>query len=116
MSADCPFCPAPTGRSLTDWGDVVDFAPLGPVVPGHRLVVPKAHVRDAAEDPAVTAETFRVAALVARRVGPCNLITNVGAEATQSVFHLHVHVVPRYRGDGLKLPWTDVVGAYGSTR
>jgi histidine triad (HIT) family protein len=96
-----------------DWGDVADFAPLGPVVRGHRLVVPKAHVQDAAEDPAVTAETFRVAALVARQVGPCNLITSVGAEATQSVFHLHVHVVPRRLGDGLKLPWTDVSGTWG---
>jgi len=43
---------------------------------------------------------------VRRRVGPCNVITSVGREATQSVFHLHVHVVPRREGDGLALPWT----------
>lgn len=37
---------------------------------------------------------------------PSNLITSAGAEATQSVFHLHVHIVPRGENDGLALPWT----------
>jgi hypothetical protein len=36
----------------------------------------------------------------------CNLITSVGADATQSVRHLHIHVVPRREGDGLMLPWS----------
>jgi histidine triad (HIT) family protein len=85
----------------------VSFEPLGPVVPGHLLVVPKRHVTDARVDPAVTADTYRVAALLAREAGECNLITSVGAAATQSVFHLHVHVVPRRPSDGLRLPWVD---------
>ena len=36
-----------------------------------------------------------------------NLITSIGAAATQTVFHLHVHVVPRHEGDGLLLPWSN---------
>jgi histidine triad (HIT) family protein len=43
---------------------------------------------------------------MAAETGPCNIITSVGAEATQTVFHLHLHVVPRRFGDGLALPWT----------
>jgi histidine triad (HIT) family protein len=37
---------------------------------------------------------------------PCNIITSAGSDATQTVFHLHLHVVPRRAGDGLALPWT----------
>ena len=37
----------------------------------------------------------------------CNLITSVGAAATQTVKHLHIHIVPRHEGDGLHLPWTE---------
>ena len=47
----------------------------------------------------------RAAELMAERPA-ANLITSKGREATQSVFHLHVHVVPRAAGDGLPLPWT----------
>jgi histidine triad (HIT) family protein len=46
------------------------------------------------------------AAQWARTCGDANLITSVGSAATQTVFHLHVHVVPRRAGDGLALPWT----------
>lgn len=106
----CPFCDGPTDRPVRWWGDVQSFTPIGPPtggIAGHVLVVPRKHVPDAAADPDVTAEVFRVAAMVAREVGPCNIITNVGAEATQTVFHFHVHIIPRRYGDGLKLPWTD---------
>lgn len=114
----CPFCGGPTDRPVRWWGDVQTFTPLGPptagkrgappLIAGHVLVVPREHVPDARTNPDVTAEVFKVAALVAREIGPCNIITNVGAAATQTVFHFHVHVVPRHRGDGLKLPWTDL--------
>lgn len=40
-----------------------------------------------------------------------NLITSRGAAATQSVFHLHLHLVPRTEGDGLALPWRDAGGS-----
>lgn len=37
----------------------------------------------------------------------CNFITSSGLDATQTVFHYHMHIVPRHEGDGLRLPWTD---------
>lgn len=105
--ADCVFCAIITGRSpatfVHRWDDAVAIVPLGPVVDGHVLVIPTRHVVDALEDPAVTAATFGRAAEIAPH--PCNLITSAGREATQSVFHLHVHIVPRALDDGLALPW-----------
>lgn len=112
--AECVFCDIVWGRAPAEFviapGEVIGavaFRPLNPVVPGHVLFVPTTHVRDAAESPVVTAITFRLAAEYAdleRR--PFNLITSAGAEATQSVLHLHAHYVPRAPGDGLALPWT----------
>lgn len=107
----CPFCALidSNGTGAIDWRDLhpfaaVSFEPLHPVTPGHRLVVSKEHVRDASESPLITADVFRAAAHLARE--PYNLITSAGTEATQTVFHLHVHIVPRHEDDGLKLPWT----------
>lgn len=88
-------------------GRVVRFEPLNPVVRGHMLFVPEQHVDNAPADSQIFAETSRCAAEYAQRqLAACNIITSAGWEATQSVFHLHVHYVPRFDGDGLKLPWT----------
>jgi histidine triad (HIT) family protein len=107
--SDCVFC-GRISRGEFDSEDAfaVTFRPLNPVGPGHRLFVPKAHVADALEDPNVTAMTARFAAEWAARegIGACNLITSRGPEASQSVYHLHWHLVPRLKGDGLPLPWT----------
>jgi histidine triad (HIT) family protein len=78
--------------------------PLRPGRPGHVLVIPKTHVRDFQDDPIVTAATMARAAELGD--GQMNLITSAGEAATQTVFHLHVHLVPRTEGDGLTLPWT----------
>jgi histidine triad (HIT) family protein len=83
------------------------FPPLNPVTPGHLLVVPGEHVRDAAAAPATAAAVMHQAALIVQRAGGnANIITSIGPAATQTVMHLHVHVVPRREGDGLALPWT----------
>lgn len=109
---DCPFCAivagtAPAADLAVLGGDVFSFRPLRPVTPGHLLFVPRAHVRDAAADPRVAGHVFAAASATrARQGGAANLITSIGEEATQSVFHLHVHLVPRVAGDGLHLPWT----------
>lgn len=109
----CVFCEIIAGRASADmvaeWDDAIAFVPLDPVTTGHTLVVPRQHVADALENPAVTALTMRRAAELAR--GQCNLITSVGADATQSIPHLHIHVVPRFSGDGLLLPWSDLTAA-----
>jgi histidine triad (HIT) family protein len=104
---NCPFCAyfkadkAPMSVKI--------IKPLNPVTPGHLLFVPAEHTSDAGDEPDVTAEVMRQASTYARRLRACNIITSKGVDATQSVFHLHIHVVPRTAGDGLKLPWTDQV-------
>jgi histidine triad (HIT) family protein len=104
----CPFCEITAGRApatvVHEWSDTIAIIPLGPVVDGHTLVIPKQHVRDFATDPAVSARTMLHAAQLMRWTDrPMNLITSRGRAATQSVFHLHL--VPRAEGDGLALPW-----------
>lgn len=101
MSTGCPFC-----RQGTD--EVYTLVPLNPVTTGHLLVIPRKHVSDFSEDPETTAKVMRYAAEIVKEHGlqNVNLITSKGTDATQSVFHFHVHIVPRSRGDGLKLPWT----------
>lgn len=104
----CPFCARISrGEYDKEWPGF-SFEPLNPVVPGHRLFVSSVHAVDASSDPEVTAKVFAAAAHYARRQGDdFNLITSGGSYATQSVFHLHVHYVPRTCDDGLALPWTD---------
>lgn len=107
----CPFCEINLGRApatfVHEWSDTIAITPLGPVVDGHTLVIPKTHVTDFAEDPDVTAATARRAAQLCRDLDlvHANLITSRGVHATQSVTHLHLHLVPRAEGDGLALPW-----------
>lgn len=113
MAEECPFCDPEqfVARAVRldihhNGFPIYKAVPLNPVVRGHRIFFPKTHVSDAGEDPKMTAAVFRAAAEHASQFSAFNLITSKGTEATQSVFHLHVHVVPRYSGDGLKLPWS----------
>lgn len=106
--APCAFCEIVADRApaevVHEWDDALAFVPLNPVVDGHVLVIPKEHTTDAMTGRALAAIAMFRAAEIAER--PCNLITSAGVEATQTVFHLHVHIVPRSAGDGLPLPWT----------
>jgi histidine triad (HIT) family protein len=112
MPEGCPFCEI--AAQPTQWLDERSrsyvISPLRPVTNGHVLVIPKYHVADFASQPDLFGDVCRHAALYAKRarVEDWNLITSKGAAATQSVMHLHVHLVPRRRGDGLTLPWTKV--------
>lgn len=111
--SECVFCNIVAGVApatiLKEWTDTIAIVPLNPVTVGHALVLPKLHVPQASHDPIVTGVTFARAAQLAlgASVWPYNLITSAGKGATQTVFHLHVHLVPRRKGDGLMLPWTD---------
>ncbi|MBQ0877548.1 HIT domain-containing protein [Streptomyces sp. RT42] len=73
---------------------------------GRVFVLPRVHVEDAGTDPEVTVVVVRRAAELMAGHPAVNLITSNREAATQSVFHFHVHVVPRQEGDRLPLPWT----------
>lgn len=116
MSDDCVFCDIVRGKSsaeiIQEWLYTLVFRPLNPVVPGHLLVIPKRHVQDFTADPLVSGNVMVRAAEYAQDAGgEYNLITSKGRSATQTVFHLHVHLVPRYANDGLALPWTGQAAA-----
>lgn len=107
----CVFCRIIAGtepRTLVrEWPDAVAFLPLDPVTGGHVLVVPRVHVADFTQSPEVSAAVaYRAAQLAAELGCELNLVTSKGRAATQTVFHLHYHLVPRVAGDGLPLPWT----------
>lgn len=112
MSDDCPFCDrVARGEYAEAWGGEVDcvvFAPLSPVVPGHLLVVPIPHVEHQyADAPEAVGSTMEIASMVAKReYDSYNLITSCGRPATQTVPHVHAHIIPRHVNDGLALPWT----------
>lgn len=107
----CAFCSIAAGEAsatiVREWPDALAVRPRsGGVNEGHVFVLPRVHVEDAGTDPDVTAAVMRRAAELLAEHPAANIITSKGREATQSVFHLHVHVVPRQDGDGLPLPWT----------
>lgn len=111
MKNDCAFCEYDGPSEILDTsqsGFVIE--PIDPIVIGHRLVVPWDHVSDALVNPALTGEVFQLAAWHAKVMhgNNFNLITSIGSVATQTVMHLHVHIVPREFGDGLPLPWTKI--------
>ncbi len=97
--------------------DVVAFMDINPATPGHCLVVPTRHAEDLlAITPGDLAACTAVAQVLARRavdeleaVG-VNLINSCRAGAWQTVFHFHIHVIPRYEQDGMVLPWTPEPG------
>jgi histidine triad (HIT) family protein len=118
---DCIFCKIVAGElpSLVVAEDdhSVAFLDVNPATPGHTVVVPKEHHRDllTIEPPALEA-TLATAQRVARTLSEkldtvgVNLLNNCGADAWQTVFHFHVHVVPRYAEDALRLPWIPAPG------
>lgn len=113
----CPFCEIvqrddPDVREVYRDEFVVAFFPTDPAVLGHTMIVPRQHVPDiwsVDEDTAghLARATVRLAAAVREAVKPegLNVIQSNGAAATQSVFHLHVHLVPRWEGDAIGPIW-----------
>ena len=106
----CPFCDIVAGKApaqvVHEWPNAIAIVPLNPVTSGHLLVIPRLHVADFTVWPYVSATVMQHAAELAAADGrPMNLITSKGREATQTVYHLHLHLVPRIEGDGLALPW-----------
>ena len=90
--------------------DVVIFEPLDPCVKGHLLFVPSEHVDNIGDpqmvSPLVTASVYKAISLYLKEFPQqCNVVTNNGKDADQTVFHLHVHLLPRVEGDNVTLPW-----------
>src|ERR1700745_930760 len=90
----------------------VAFMDIAPATRGHALVVPRAHSADLlsvseADLEAVAVAARRLARRAKERLGAdgVNLLNSCGAAAWQTVFHFHMHVIPRYRDDPLRLPW-----------
>jgi histidine triad (HIT) family protein len=109
--ADCIFCEIVAGRSPAHVIDederCLAFLDIFPLTTGHSLVIPKAHANDLLDAPPDDlAAVARMAQRVAQRVSVelsapgLNLLQATGAIALQTVFHLHVHVLPRYPDDG----------------
>lgn len=111
----CVFCDIIDGLSpavqVQETGASITIVPLSPVTTGHVLFIPRRHVEDAATDPWLTGQVMMdAAAYAARAGGEFNLLTSAGRAATQSVFHLHIHYVPRSPSDQLMLPWGTLHG------
>jgi histidine triad (HIT) family protein len=116
-SDDCPFCEIVNRndrdvREVYRDGDVVVFFPDEPATLGHTLVVPRRHVSDIwSLDPDLAGElgkaTVKVANAVKRAMQPdgLNVIQSNGDAATQTVMHLHIHVVPRWHNDRIGRIW-----------
>ena len=113
---DCIFCKIANGEipSATVYEDdqVRVILDLGPAAKGHALVLPKEHFKDSTEAPeALLGHVMAVGAAVGeaemRAFGAdgFNLIQNSGEAAGQSVFHLHLHVIPRKSGDNVVGLW-----------
>jgi histidine triad (HIT) family protein len=118
---DCIFCKIVAGelpgQIVAEDEHTVAFMDINPATRGHLLVIPRAHARNLLEispkDLAATiAAVQRMAQRVNQRLEPAgiNLINSCGSAAWQTVFHFHVHVIPRYEDDPLKLPWVPAPG------
>jgi len=118
---DCIFCriiAEELPAQIVDSDErTVAFMDINPATRGHALVAPRTHVRDLLEiDREDLDATLLAAQRLARRVEErlgadgVNLLNSCGQAAWQTVFHFHLHVIPRYEGDPLRLPWTPAEG------
>jgi len=118
---DCLFCKIVTGEIpatiVAEDDRTIAFMDINPATRGHALVIPRTHARDVHEiDPedlkAVAAVAQQLAGKACERLGAdgVNLLNSNGRAAWQTVFHFHMHVIPRYDGDPLRLPWVPSPG------
>ncbi len=119
--ADCLFCGIVAGEVPAEIVDsdehTIAFMDINPATTGHALVIPRTHAADLME---ISDEDLEHCAVAARRLAlkmrqtlrpdGFNLLNACGAAAWQTVFHFHIHVVPRYADDPLELPWVPSPG------
>ena len=118
---NCLFCKIVAGdipsTQVFEDERTIAFMDINPGTRGHLLVIPRAHAADLLE---IGAEDLAACALTAQRMAQrvkdklgadgVNLVNSCGADAWQTVFHFHIHVIPRYKGDPLRLPWQPAPG------
>ena len=118
---DCVFCSIIAGDipAIKVYEDIetLSFMDINPGNPGHLLVIPKQHYRNIFDIPPETAGKImqvgaNLAGVIREVLNPdgLNLFQSSEAAAFQSVFHFHLHLLPRWEGDSLLLPWTPQPG------
>ncbi len=113
---DCIFCllangDIPTAKVYED-EDMTVILDAGPAAKGHALVLPKDHFKNITEIPEtlagkLTAAAAKVGTAQMKALGAdgFNIVINTNEAAGQTVFHCHIHVIPRYNGDGALMSW-----------
>jgi histidine triad (HIT) family protein len=118
---DCLFCGIVEGKVPAEIVDsdehTIAFMDISPATRGHALVIPRNHAADLIE---ISDEDLERTILAARRLARrmdavlepdgFNILNSCRPAAWQTVFHFHIHVVPRYDDDPLKLPWIPRAG------
>lgn len=118
---DCIFCKILAGElpaTIVDEDErTIAFMDIAPATRGHALVIPRTHTPDLLSiDPEDLIAVALAAQRLARRISEhlpadgVNLVNSCGAVAWQTVWHFHVHVIPRYAEDPLRLPWVPAPG------
>ena len=126
MMSDCIFCKIANGEipsaKVYENEHVFAFLDLSQVTKGHTLIIPKVHKENLFElTPEIAKNIFEVVPTIANALKETfhplglNLLNNNGEQAGQSVFHFHMHLIPRYgKGDGFGAVWKDNQSEYSS--
>jgi histidine triad (HIT) family protein len=113
---DCIFCKIAAGEApatiVHEDERTLAFMDINPATRGHMLVIPRRHARDLLE---IDVDDLKATVAVGRQLAKraverleadgVNLLNSCGRAAWQVIFHFHLHVIPRYEGDPLRLPW-----------
>lgn len=113
---DCIFCKLANGeipsKTLYEDKDFRVILDLGPATKGHALILPREHAANLGEMPEemVSAAFVLAKKMSAKMMGKLhcdgfNLVQNNGEAAGQTVFHFHIHLIPRYLNDGQRIGW-----------
>ena len=114
--SNCIFCKIASGEipsRMIEENDMLKVVlDVGPATKGHALIIPKEHYRNLYDLPEeVAAEVIKMAKAIALRMKErlncdgVNIVQNNEEAAGQTVFHFHMHVIPRFREDGQRIGW-----------
>ncbi len=113
----CIFCKIASGEipatTLYEDEDFRVILDLGPASKGHALILPKEHYENLYDiDDELVAKVLPLAKKIINKLTPIlgcdgyNIVQNNGSQAGQTVFHFHMHLIPRYNGDSVGIGWT----------